>query len=64
MAYTNKVYSFRNFSFWFWILLIYVIAALVWWFISLERQSADMTALKLAQLRLMTISPVDAVEAL
>lgn len=51
MAYTNKVYSFRNFSFWFWILLIYVVAALVWWFVSLERQSADMTALKLAQLK-------------
>jgi two-component system, OmpR family, sensor histidine kinase CiaH len=52
MAYTNKVYSFRNFSFWFWILLIYVVAALVWWFISLERQSGEMTALKLAQLKL------------
>ena len=52
MAYTNKVYSFRNFSFWFWILLIYVVAALVWWFVSLERQSADMTTLKLAQLKL------------
>ncbi|MCH5690252.1 hypothetical protein LWM68_42115 [Niabella sp. W65] len=26
----------------FWILLFYIIAALVWWFISLERQSREM----------------------
>ncbi len=50
MGYTNKVYSFRNFTFWFWVLLVYVIVALVWWFVSLERQSAEMTELKLAQL--------------
>ncbi len=51
MGYTNKVYSFRSFTFWFWVLLVYVIVALVWWFVSLERQSAEMTALKLAQLQ-------------
>ncbi|TWI81491.1 phospho-acceptor domain-containing protein [Lacibacter cauensis] len=50
MGFTNKVYSFRSFSFWFWVLLIYVIVALVWWFVSLERLTADMTALKLAEL--------------
>lgn len=50
MGFTNKVYSFRSFSFWFWVLLIYVIVALVWWFVSLERLTADMTELKLAEL--------------
>lgn len=50
MAYTNKVARFGNFSFWFWILLIYVVVALVWWFISLEQQNHEMTALKLSQL--------------
>ncbi len=29
-------------SFQFWLLLIYIVAALVWWFISLERQSREM----------------------
>ncbi len=47
MAYTNKVFRFGNFSFWFWILFIYILAALIWWFISLERQSGDMSSLKL-----------------
>ena len=51
MAYTNKVFRFSNFSFWFWILLVYVVAALIWWFISLERQNVEMTTLKLDQLQ-------------
>lgn len=51
MAYTNKVFRFGNFSFWFWILFIYILAALVWWFVSLERQSREMTDLKLQQLK-------------
>jgi two-component system, OmpR family, sensor histidine kinase CiaH len=51
MGYTNKVFRFGNFSFWFWILLVYVIAALVWWFISLERQNQQMTSLKLFELK-------------
>lgn len=51
MAYTNKVFRFGNFSFWFWILLVYVVAALVWWFITLERQNNAMTDLKLTQLK-------------
>ena len=50
MAYTNKVFRFGNFSFWFWILFIYILAALVWWFISLERQSHEMSELKLNQI--------------
>ncbi len=50
MAYTNKVFRFGNFSFWFWILFIYIVAALIWWFISLERQSHEMSELKLNQI--------------
>jgi two-component system, OmpR family, sensor histidine kinase CiaH len=51
MGYTNKVFRFGNFSFWFWILLIYVVAALVWWFISLEQQNHEITSLKLSELK-------------
>ena len=51
MAYTNKVFRFGNFSFWFWVLLTYVIAALVWWFISLERQNTTMTNLRINVLK-------------
>lgn len=51
MAYTNKVFRFGNFSFWFWVLLTYVIAALVWWFISLERQNTIMTDLRINDLK-------------
>ncbi len=46
MAYTNKVFRFGNFSFWFWILFIYILAALIWWFVSLERQSNEMSDLR------------------
>jgi signal transduction histidine kinase len=45
------MFKFGNFSFWFWILLVYVVAALVWWFISLERQNHEMTNLKLSALK-------------
>lgn len=51
MGYTNRMFKFGNFSFWFWILLVYVVAALVWWFISLERQNHEMTNLKLSALK-------------
>src|SRR5215831_7247662 len=34
----------------YWFLLIYIIAALVWWFISLENQNKQMFAYKLQQL--------------
>jgi signal transduction histidine kinase len=40
----------RRFAVWFWILLLYVIAALVWWFISLERQNREMSTLRTNQL--------------
>ena len=34
----------------YWTLLIYIVAALVWWFISLERQISEMRDLRLAEL--------------
>jgi len=40
----------RQFTFLFWILLTYVVAALVWWFISLEKQNREMTELRLSRI--------------
>jgi signal transduction histidine kinase len=34
----------------YWVLLIYILAALVWWFVSLEKQNRQMTDLKVQQL--------------
>jgi signal transduction histidine kinase len=34
----------------YWLLLFYVVAALVWWFISLEKQNRQMTNFKVSQL--------------
>ncbi|MER3498007.1 MAG: two-component sensor histidine kinase [Chitinophagaceae bacterium] len=36
----------------FWLLLFYVVAALVWWFISLESQNRQMQEFKIAQLNI------------
>ncbi len=33
----------------YWVLLLYMLAALIWWFISLERQNNEMTQLRLMQ---------------
>lgn len=41
IAFTRTIY---------WLLLGYIVAALVWWFISLQRQNADMRKYKLIQL--------------
>ena len=38
----------------YWVLLFYIIAALVWWFISLEKQNAAMADLKMMQLKQKT----------
>ena len=35
----------------YWALLIYIVAALVWWFITLAKQNADMQSLRTAQLK-------------
>src|SRR5215831_10170510 len=37
-------------TFVYWFLLIYIVAALVWWFIALNNQNAQMSAYKLEQL--------------
>lgn len=37
-------------TFTYWFLLVYVLAALIWWFISLEEQNKEITKLKLQQL--------------
>ncbi|MFI5186803.1 MAG: sensor histidine kinase [Chitinophagales bacterium] len=34
----------------YWLLLFYIVAALVWWFISLEKQNRQMTDFKISQL--------------
>lgn len=34
----------------YWFLLVYITAALVWWFISLHQQNSEMTQLRIAQL--------------
>ena len=34
----------------YWLLLLYIVVALVWWFISLENQNQDLTDLRLAEL--------------
>jgi two-component system, OmpR family, sensor histidine kinase CiaH len=36
----------------YWFLLLYIIAALVWWFIALQKQNHQMTAFKILQLKL------------
>jgi two-component system, OmpR family, sensor histidine kinase CiaH len=36
----------------YWVLLAYIIAALVWWFIALNRQNNQMTSYKLSELKL------------
>ena len=35
----------------YWTLLVYILAALIWWFISLEQQNDSMRSLKIRQLR-------------
>ncbi|HEX6849504.1 MAG TPA: ATP-binding protein [Chitinophagaceae bacterium] len=34
----------------YWLLLLYIVAALVWWFVSLENQNQDITSLRIAEL--------------
>lgn len=35
----------------YWVLLIYMVSALFWWFIALEKQNRDITAIRLAELK-------------
>src|SRR5258705_13147352 len=41
---------FRFITVVYWLLLLYIVAALVWWFISLERQNQRLTDLRLTEL--------------
>ena len=41
---------FRLITIFYWLLLSYIVAALVWWFISLEKQSQQLTNLRLIEL--------------
>jgi two-component system, OmpR family, sensor histidine kinase CiaH len=51
MAYSKKIFRLGNFTFWFGILFIYVLAALIWWFISLEKQSKEVIDIKIQSLQ-------------
>ena len=41
---------FRLITIIYWLLLLYIVVALVWWFISLEKQSQELTELRLTEL--------------
>ena len=41
---------FRFITIVYWLLLLYIIAALVWWFVSLEKQNQNLTDLRLSEL--------------
>ena len=46
----------------YWVLLTYIVAALVWWFIALQRQNEKMTLLLLNELKLDDISYIQKAE--
>ena len=50
MSKTASEKNVYRLSYLFWFLLVYIVAALIWWFISLEMQNRQMTELKLKQL--------------
>ena len=41
---------FRFITIVYWLLLLYIVAALVWWFVSLEKQNQNLTDLRLSEL--------------
>jgi len=41
---------FRFITVVYWLLLLYIVAALVWWFVSLEKQNQNLTNLRLSEL--------------
>jgi len=49
MILKNKRLAFATFVYWF--LLVYIIAALVWWFIALQQQNMQMTNYKMEELK-------------
>ncbi|HJS53816.1 MAG TPA: ATP-binding protein [Chitinophagaceae bacterium] len=42
--------KFRIITIIYWLLLLYIVAALVWWFVSLEEQNKNLTDLRLSEL--------------
>ena len=48
--------GFRFITIIYWLLLLYIVAALVWWFVSLENQNQHLTDLRLAELNLQKTS--------
>ena len=38
----------------YWLLLFYIVAALIWWFISLEKQNRQMADFEIKQLNALT----------
>lgn len=46
---TQRSKRIRNIYILFWILLIYILAALIWWFVALNRQNHEMARLKLKE---------------
>lgn len=48
----NPIKGFRRVTILYWSLLFYILAALVWWYISLETQNREMAALKSEEVRL------------
>ena len=42
--------GFRLITIIYWLLLLYIVAALVWWFITLEKQNQYLTSLRYAEL--------------
>lgn len=47
MPFSKKIYRFSVITFVYWFLLIYIIAALAWWYIALEKQNRAMTDYRL-----------------
>ena len=59
-----KKHKFYFISFTYWFLLLYIVSALVWWFISLERQNKQMYIYRLEQIRTDDFQYQDKVAAL
>jgi K+-sensing histidine kinase KdpD len=47
MPFSKKIYKLSFITFVYWFLLLYIIAALAWWYIALEKQNQAMTDYKL-----------------
>lgn len=50
MPFGKKIYRFSVITIVYWFLLLYIIAALAWWYIALEKQNQSMTDYKVQEL--------------